>query len=80
MRTHTVEVRTEYNPLWREIVLNDDGTLATSGGFRMPGRTVWPIGQLLWLDAFENGPWTPSAIDEVVLKREHGSISYRRAS
>lgn len=37
------------------------------------------IRDLLWIDAFEDGPWTPSYIDRVILERSDGIIVYERA-
>lgn len=38
------------------------------------------IANMLWLDAFPGGPWTPSAVNEIVVVRDHDTITYRRES
>lgn len=51
----------------------------TRPGFEHGRSSMAAIVDLLWIDAGPRLPWTPSAVNEVVLHREHDTITYRRA-
>lgn len=44
------------------------------------GHFIEDLTQMLWIDAFEHGPWTPSFIESVTITQKGGSVmTYSRA-
>lgn len=64
-----------------EARVSDIVVLANGKPERKPpiGNFIEQLVQMLWLDAYEGGPWTPSFVETATFMQANGSLaSYRR--